>query len=335
MKNKSLAIKARNIILILIGFIFVFLLGVNLYFKLPVKEFLKASEKSFKIPYIDKNFVPQGLFYDEISGDYYVTGYMKDGAASPIFIIDGKTKKICANVKMANMDGSLYAGHCGGIALYNGKVYVANEDTNTHSLLVFDPSMIRQADKSEAVSYIDNIDLTYNDDYMSVCFLSVRNDKLIVGEFYKDIIYPTCKSHKIKTSNGEYNALAVAFDIVNNKAVPAYAYSIKDNIQGICFKDNNIYLSESYGAAFSHIYNYKTDGFESDFKLNILGKNIPVCILDEKYLINDTKIIPMSEEIDIVNNKMIIINEAASDKYIFGKLLGMKKIYMTDLDLFN
>lgn len=333
-KTKDVKGIIKKTIIITLSIIALFLIIVNMCFRIPVKDYLSNSKNVFKIPQINDGYIGQGVYYDRASGDFYLTGYMKDGSASPIYIIDGQTKKLVKTVKMADDKGNPYAGHSGGIALYNGKVYVTNVENDDFSLLVFDPSDIRSAEDNQLVSYINKISLSDANDFITPCFLTVDEDHLIIGEFYRDNNFLTSMNHKIEHNKGVYNALAVAVDIVDDTVIPIYAYSIDDCIQGMCIDNNKIYLSSSYGLAFSHIYTYEKPKNFYTFRM-ILGKDIPIYLLNEDKLISDKKISPMSEEIDIVSDKMYIMTEAASDKYIFGKLIGLNKIKETSIDLFN
>ena len=55
--------KPIRIIFIIIAAILLFFVGVRLFFRLPVSEYYKRSEKAFVIPEYDKGFIAQGLSY--------------------------------------------------------------------------------------------------------------------------------------------------------------------------------------------------------------------------------------------------------------------------------
>ena len=326
--------KIRNILIGLLVVVALFLIGVVCYFKLPVAAYYKASDKAFKIPEISKGFIPQGLAFDSASGDFYITGYMKDHSASPIYIVDKDTGKIRKQVRLANPDGTEMNGHCGGLSVYNGKVYVAG--SSDACLYVFDPATIRANDADKLLSYDYTIDFDPENTNMGIAFTTVYDGQLIIGEFYRPKVYPTDESHWITTSTGSTNrALAISVILDGNTPIPTAVYSLPDQVQGMYFDDNNIYASTSYGVAFSHILNYDKSKLTQTGTYNILGVDAPLYILDESCLISDTKIAPMSEEIEILNNKMYIMCESASDKYIFGKLTGARKCYSTDISLFE
>ena len=83
--------KLKTILIIaLFSLFFVFELIVivmNIYSKAPAHKSLKNSEQAFAIPWTNKGFIAQGITYDKASDNFYLTGYMKDGTASPIFVV--------------------------------------------------------------------------------------------------------------------------------------------------------------------------------------------------------------------------------------------------------
>lgn len=91
------------------------LLGARLYFRIPVRDYYKASEQGFLIPDCDRGFVAQGIAYDEETDRFLVNGYQKDNIASPIYIIAPGAKKPDKTIRMAMPDGADYTGHAGGL----------------------------------------------------------------------------------------------------------------------------------------------------------------------------------------------------------------------------
>lgn len=89
------------------------LLGARLYFRIPVGDYYKASERGFLIPDCGRGFVAQGIAYDGQSGRFLVNGYQKDNIASPIYIIAPEARKPDKTIRMALPDGSDYTGHAG------------------------------------------------------------------------------------------------------------------------------------------------------------------------------------------------------------------------------
>ena len=68
-----------KILIFLFIFVMIVLIAVRCYFRLPVSDYYRASEKSFVIPGTNDGFVAQGIEYDSEHQFFIVTGYMKDG----------------------------------------------------------------------------------------------------------------------------------------------------------------------------------------------------------------------------------------------------------------
>ena len=175
-------------------------------------------------------------------------------------------------------------------------------------------------------------------DDMSVAYTSSDEDVVYAGEFYREANYETDDTHKITTSAGDYNqALMFAYRFSDDEDAlfgiepePFEVYSVTDLVQGMDTYKGQIYLSTSYGVAFSHIYVY--DKPESRKDLEIAGLKLPLYELDSSVLVKDYKYAPMSEEIVCVDDRIYTMCESASNKYIFGKLTAATKCYSTDID---
>lgn len=314
----------------IVVFLILFFIGVNVFFRARVSDYYKYSERSFRIPDISKGYIPQGLDYDDLSGDFYLTGYMGDGSASPIYIVNKETGKLERKVLMANPSGSDFTEHAGGLKLYQGKLYVAGGTDNC--LYVFNPSEIREAKNGDSVAYSDTVALAKAGDDIRVSFVGNDDHYIYAGEFYKKDSYPTNDMHVIPTSNGENRALIVGMTLDGNVATPQVVYSIPNEIQGMAFNDGCLYLTRSWAVSFSDLYVYDLSTIKQSGTHKVLGKDTPLYILDETVEKAHLKMAPMAEEIDFAGGKMYTSCESASDKYIFGKLYFAKKIVATDVN---
>ena len=124
-KTKSPFKKLLKILLIFIVIIAVILLGARLYFRIPVSEYYRHSEKEFTIPDINRGFIAQGFTYDQKSGCFFMTGYMNDKSSSPIYMVEKSTNKYVKKLLMQNPDGSEFHGHAGGMTVHGDYIYVA------------------------------------------------------------------------------------------------------------------------------------------------------------------------------------------------------------------
>ena len=334
--------KPLMIMLIVIGslvaLLALVLVGAVCYFKIPVASYYNASDKAFVIPDIQKGYVPQGMHYCEDDKVLLLSGYRADGAASPVYVLDAKTGDCLQSVTLKNQDGTDFVGHGGGIAKYGDFVYVTGDDA---VLYVYSFADIMAAEISGSVCCKGSISLKVSDDdYLIPAFVTVYKDTLVLGEFYREEVYPTPASHHLTTQVGDVHyALAVRFTLSAQSEYgivtePTVAFSLPAQVQGMTFTPDGerVYLSTSWGLSFSHILEYDMTKLQKQGEITVLGKTVPMYAMDCASLIKDHKIAPMSEEMAIVDGKLYVLPESASDKYIFGRLTGGKWCYATDME---
>ncbi len=338
MNKVIISIKIVIIFFTIICFVLLLIFGFRQYFMLSVSDYYKHSEKTFVIPGLGDGLITQGLCYDKEQKIFLVSGYM-DKKASRIYSVDKTNNKTEKYVCLLDENGNDYKGHVGGIALHNDYIYVAGgKDCN---LYVYSYSEFKNAKSGDKLSCLGTFDIKVNEeDYLEIAFVTVKEDELIVGEFYRAKNYETLDSHKIVTKAGDYNqALAVSYKFSSNSntkfglnIIPNKAYSLPNLVQGMCFNQNKVYLSTSYGLAFSHINVYDESKLVYQKEINVLGITLPLYALDSDSLIKSIKIPPMSEEIEFVDNKLYTMCESASNKYIFGKFTSSKWCYATNIN---
>ena len=117
--------------------------------------------------------------------------------------------------------------------------------------------------------------------------------------------------------------------------IPKMAYSIPDEVQGVSFYDSAVILSESYGR-FNFSYLEKYDISKStDLSINILGYDVPLNVLSIDKRLSRLRILPMSEEIEFIGDNLYIMSEAASSKYMVGRLYSAKYIRYININDIN
>ena len=304
-----------------------FCLGViimTLKTKTPGKASLKNSSKGFVIPWSNKGYIAQGITYDLAKGNFYLTGYMKDGSASPILVVNKKSGKLINAVRMTNPDGTPFTGHAGGLALMNGKIYVAG--SNDSCFYVFKKSDIDKADKNSSVSYKEILDLQNGGDKIKVAFCTSKDSLIYAGEFYRDPQYILSKQHEVQTQDGLQHALVTGFQInPDGKTTTAkIAYSIPDLVQGMCFANGAVYLTTSWGLGKSYVYKYDLSKIPQTGTKEVCGQTVPLYNLTLSNAAATYTLPSMAEEIEYVNGRFYINNESASNKYVFGKFTGGK-----------
>ena len=316
--------------------VFVLLAGTVLYFlfqifryELALRVFRRLQKREFVIPGLAGGFIPQGIAFHEADGTFYVTGYYPNSKkASPIFIIDRNSGTLIQKIQMADRNGSPFTGHAGGIHVQDGKVLVAG--STDACLYVWDVNAIRSAAFDAALPYTSVIPLKAGADYMRVSFVSADRQGLIyVGEYHRAPAFPTYSGHRCRTAFGEQNALLLGFSLQNGSTVLQKAFSIPDHIQGVCFNEHFLYLSQSNGYGTSRILVYPAE-LASSGTLNILGRSVPLYVLDESSLLKTVPIPRMAEEIEFVDKRIYIMCEAASNRFRIGKFTGAKTVRSVD-----
>ncbi len=342
-KEKILT-KAVKVLIVILG-VFIILLAIvfliaQLYFKVPVIDYYKVSDKEMKIPGLSDDLVPQGFDYVESEGIYLVGGYQRDGSPSRIYRIDRNTGKDEGYVVLGDEDGNGVSPHAGGLAAHGDYLFVAgDEDT---SLYIYSLSDALSAPGGEVLKRVDVFTTEIN-----VAFLCFTEDRLIVGEFYRDPNYMTDDSHWITTPSGEENrALAYCYAFTDEEDSvcgisrdPSEIYSLPGLVQGMAVRDGKIWISQSYGTAKSTISCYDiSDSEPVMFKLlriysgvALPNKAAPIYALDSSTMVASFEAPPMAEEIIFVDGKLLIMCESASSKYFFGNLTGGRWCYSTDV----
>lgn len=339
--KKKRILKRILIVICCVVLFFVLLFGgVIGYFRLPVQKYYRASEKAFVIPGTNDGFIAQGISFDERTQNFFVTGYMKDKSCSPVYLVPKEGKKNeYKTLYLQNADGGAYTGHCGGLTVYGDYIYVAGGAEN--ALYVYSYEQAIALNDREELPCLGAFLLENGGDALGAAYVSVWDDCLVVGEFYREGNYPTAESHKRVTSSGEKNeALALCYPFSSDGESestfglanePTAAISMRGLVQGACFEDGKAVLSCSYGTAFSRLYEYDLKKAETGESIEAMGKTLPLYSFDNASLLREMKLPPMSEEIVTVDGKAYVMCESASNKYIFGKFTGGKWCYATDL----
>lgn len=323
-KNKKL-IKILSIILSIP--LTIFLLGVlvfNIFTKAPARSSLRNSKRAFVIPWSNKGYIAQGIAYDKASDNFYLTGYMKDASASPILVVNKSSRKLVNAIRMAKPDGSPFTGHAGGLSVIDGKIYIAGSSDSC--FYVFDKTTVDQAKRNSSVKYSSVLSLGDGQallDGIKVAYSTVHRGILYAGEFHRDPNYILSDSHQVQTKDGIQYALAVGFSLEDEGQAKAIAaYSIPDLIQGMCFSDDAIYLTSSWALGKSIVYKYSLSSLQASGSKEVCGQTVPLYLLTLSNASASYILPPMAEEIEFVDGRFYINNEAASDKYVFGKFTG-------------
>lgn len=323
MKNKALRIVLIAAVALVL-LVICLLAGVKLGERILFAGFYFNGSTEFKTPGVADGFIQQGFDYVEEEEVYLASGYMKDGSSSRVYIVskDGKTLGF---TKLRNQTGGRNDTHAGGIAHFGEFVYVCN-GSGSQGIEVFRLSDILSKNEARCIG---TVDLGIAPAFV---YVDKANNILYSGNFHRDgSIYLSPAEYKMTTPSGDSNtALIGAYDLdINAKSTfgvkdekAERVYSITSNVQGMLITpDNKLVLTTSWGVSKSHLLIYdfakinKGDGVSS----KVLGYSAPLYYVDGASIVKDVKAPPMAEEIVYMDGKILIMNESASSKYIFGK----------------
>ena len=109
--------------------------------------------------------------------------------------------------------------------------------------------------------------------------------------------------------------------------VPVAAISTPDCVQGFCLTDRAVVLSISWGLSSSYLQMHDVEKLTVQGTYTIGGQEVPLLYIDSASLTESVKAPPMSEGIVWHDGRIYVLNESASNQYIFGKLLSGNHLY--------
>lgn len=337
MEEKQRIKKSHFVVSIITIIIFVAFLifGFVYYFGESYSEFNKTAKEEFEIVGLKDNLVPQGLAYYENDDIFLVGGYVSDGSASRIYVINGETNETEKEFSLAYIDRETnekmdYLGHCGGLKTDGNGVWFSGEGKVYY--FTYDKiASLESGDEIVADSYFEAPN--------GADFLTIFGNKLLVGEFHRNGTYETSKTHQIETKNGTNTAVTFAYDIDTTKEYglqdlnPEYAISTSSLVQGMFILDDQIILSTSYSLPSSHLYFYEniigTDANVETREFEGVENAVLTYILDTPA---KTIVAPcMSEEIVVKDGRLFILFENACNKYKLFTRDNFKTAYSIEL----
>ena len=324
--------KSKKITTIVIACIFA-VLGIFVtfwYFGESYSDFYSKASKEFEIPGLSEGFTPQGLCYEDQEKLFLVCGYMKDGSASRIYVVDENTDETIKYFTLTNGD-EVYCGHAGGITTDGTNVWIVGDGTVNR----FSFEEILNVENGSSIQILDSFVSNNGADFVTV---DITNNTLWVGEFHRDGSYDTPESHIIETSDGSINkAISFCYEINSENpygitsTTPIMALSTPSLVQGMSFTAEKIVISTSYSLPNSHIYSYKniieeSSSAEKTFNYDS-STEIPLYVLENEILVEDLEAPCMSEEIEFVDGKIYVLFESACQKYGFVTREPLKNVF--------
>mgnify|MGYP006939721087 CR=1 FL=1 len=309
----KLILKILLFLIISVALIFIIIVGSWNGMKYAFyKDYYSISTELRKNPGLDDGYVTQGNCYYQPK-DYYITsGYMSDKSL-PSRIYNVRPNGDVGFCEIYNADGSKNSEHFGGISYYDGNFYVAS-NSKLHVINAENVINYSKATISYSVDVNNHASFTYS-----------KDESIFVGEFNDSTNYKTSNEEKID-DNTTYHAIISEYiaDSINedNQPILKNVYHIRDKVQGFCITDSGkMVLSTSWGASPSIFYVYNTPT-----EVKRIENSVNHYYLDDSVLSRTIEGPAMAEDLDYYNGKVITSSEAASTKYLFGKLFLYDKI---------
>ncbi len=297
----------------IVGLVLVALAGLNVAKFIIYDEYYDIEESVCKNPGLSDGFVCQGICATD-SDVILVSGYMKDGSASRIYLTTTDNE---SSYVLLSQNGKPFTGHAGGIATAQGTAYIASDDC----IFTLPLQTLMHAQEGETVDIGEGVKVNN-----SASYAYSDGEFLYVGEFHDGENYNVV-GHENETKEGTHYAICSQYDL-DDLTKPVKVFSVRNKVQGICFTpDGKVVMSTSYGLASSVYYVYDLS------KATDSGKTFdgaPLYYLDT--LVDEVKGPAMAEGLAYYDGNVITLTESASDKYIFGKFFNARHIVSLDFD---
>jgi len=314
---KVLKFIGKSIMFVIIGIlalILVTIIGLNIAKHFIYSDYYSIKTDICKNPGLNDGFVCQGIAVSEDNNVILVCGYMKDKSNSRIYVTDFDSNSYYVELTRG---GEKYTGHAGGLAITGDTVYIAN----AKKIYSFPLSSVLSASNGDIVDIGTGTKVNTN-----ASFVYTDEEYLYVGEFHDGGKY-VIENHEHETAEGVHYAICTKYAL-SDLETPIAVYTLRNNVQGICFTPNGkVVLSTSYGLTDTIYYVYDLDS-AADSGLTFDGA--PVYYLDD--LEKEIHGPAMGEDLDYYDGRIITLTESASQKYIFGKLFGATRIVGLKID---
>lgn len=308
--------------------------------KISYSKYNETAEKFCEIPALDTQFVPQGLAYSDYLDKILVCGYMNENdSASRIYVINPESGESEKYVTLINISGTIYTGHCGGIATFEKNAWVVSGKYVRRLPL----DLIAYAENESAVQFVDEFNSGTRASYANC-----SNGVLWVGEYHKNgETYATDENHHMTSPNGEkMNAWTCGYILEsgnpqgfnydgNSKEIvaPDYILETESMCQGFTqLPDGRFVTSISGSILKSELNTYENVLLkEHDTTINVSGKDVKLWFLDSSKQLSLLNALPRSEGIDNYNDKLLVLYESGCKKLFASQIVSTKFMWSVDI----
>lgn len=295
----------------------------------------EKSEKFCEIPDLDTDFVPQGLAYSDYLDRVLICGYMNEGGASRVYVINPENGAQEKYITLISVDGSEYTGHCGGIATFEGNSWIVSGSYARRLPL----DLIKNAENGSALQFVDRFNTGTRASYANC-----SNGILWVGEYHKNgNTYVTEDSHHLTSPAGEkMNAWTCGYILEKgnpqgfdyngtSKAIvaPDYVLGTESMCQGFAqLPDGRFVTSVSGQITKSELNAYKNVlELPHDTTVNISDKEVKMWFLDSTKEVSSLNAIPRSEGVDNYNGKLLVLYESGCKKLFASQVVSTNHVW--------
>ncbi len=311
----------------------------NFSAKLIFSEYYNKSEKFCDIPGLDTEFVPQGLCYSEYLDRVLICGYMEDGTASKLYVINPENGECEKYVNLISVDGEAYTGHCGGVAAFEKNAWVVSGKYARRLSL----DTLNNTDNNASLQFIDSFNSGTRASY-----INCSNGILWVGEYHKNgDTYVTDDTHHLTSPNGEQmsawtcgyklesgNEQGFTYDGTSKKIVtPDYILETESMCQGFTQLPNGKFVTSISGKITKSELNTYENVLENeaDATIEVSGNNVNVWFLDSTKMVSSLNGLPRSEGIDYYNGKLLVLYESGCKKMLATQIVRTESVWSIDI----
>lgn len=311
----------------------------NLSAKLIFSEYYSQSEKFCGIPGLDTSFVPQGMCVSEYLDRILICGYMEDGSASRIYLVDPENGSNEKYVSLSNPDGEDYTGHCGGVAAFEKTAWVVSGKYARRISL----DALKAAENGDTVSIIDMFNTGTRASYANC-----SNGILWVGEYHKDgDSYVTDESHHLTSPSGEEmaawtvgyklesgNPTGFDYDGQSKEIVtPDIILATESMCQGFTQLADGRFVTSISGSMLNSKINTYENVLEADCDDTVTfnGEDVEIRFLDSTKQLSSVSALPRSEGIEMYCGKLLVLYESGCEKMLASQIVRTESVWAMDI----
>ena len=287
-------------------------------------EFSVVSRIEGEIPGLDEGFVPDGSC--KTADGLMICGYMTGGGASRVYMI--REGGEISRTDFCYEDSTPYEKRVYGIAERDGLIYAACEDGI--GIFIYN-DILRGYETAEQYGLVDT--------GLTPKWLTVADGRLYVGSHDEARLYERRDDGRMHPLDSADTDTMLVYNFNDDKTynlshLPLYAFILPDGTEGLVHNSRGsaLTLREENGDSRLVFFSY-------DVTLNYLLHTegsldsffIPTGIMREESVTYEMALPPYAEDIEIIDDRLWILNSSAAKGRLIGRLTGGESIYSIEL----